>query len=88
MERPKPKPRPTHRDPAQFVRATRHRLRMELVLEFSTSVSLALARESARRLMEGLALRSSASSLPSEFELASLVCPELRRTARIQLGEE
>lgn len=74
------KPPPTRRQTERFVKVSDLRLPMEVRLVFARPVSVAEARQAARRLLERLKIGSEGLAVPDELEVASLRCASLQRS--------
>lgn len=67
---------------ASYARVSELRLPVQLTLVFSRSVPIAEARETARRVLEGLG-PAAGDEFPEELVDASLTCASMRRKVRL-----
>lgn len=77
------KPPPTRRQTERFVKVSDLRLPMEVRLVFARPVSVAEARQTARRLLERIRVESEGFVAPEELEVASLRCASLQRSTAL-----
>jgi|GEM_PF-5507852 len=84
MKNPRRPPRPKH-ETLQFVKVQGHHVRLDLVLRFKESVSLAEAQSLARNLLETMEVQAT-GELPPQLEAVSLRAPDLRQIVRVKTG--
>src|SRR6185437_1847250 len=78
------KPPPTKRQVQRFIMTSRQKTRMELVLDFDRPVSVLVAREAVRKIIDHLDLVIQDIDLPEELGEASLKCAEMKRVVQIE----
>jgi len=79
------KPKPTRAQLDRVRKTSQARVRLELVIDFDHPVTVARAREAARKLLDALDLNAGTVDLPEGFGEANLKCAELRRILRVQV---
>ncbi|MCW5941292.1 MAG: hypothetical protein KIS66_03615 [Fimbriimonadaceae bacterium] len=77
------KPPATRRQTERFVKISDLRFPMELRLVFARPVSIAEARQTARRLLERVQIEAEGFLAPDELETATARCASLQRSAAL-----
>lgn len=71
----------------KVIQTPQQRVRMELILNFDRPVSVLRARETARKLIDHLEIKTQGFKAPEELGEATLRCSELRRAIRIAVDQ-
>lgn len=70
---------------AKFATASQHTFRIELVLDFSAPVTGIHAKETARRILDGLQLSTAQSRIGTDLRNAELLCHPLHRVVSLTM---